>query len=184
MSLRISFCGPSGTGKTTLAEWVASEYGLSLNPVGARSVAAAMGYTSPYDVDKDGKRAEFQRRLIAEKVRWEADHEDFVTDRTPLDNLTYAIMHDVRAIDAELLALGAKGCRRYTHVIQCPMRSFHRSGDDPARVHDPTYHELFEMVLEGMLRRHVREIRRYELDCTQLETRREEVRMYLTPGVV
>lgn len=49
---KIAFCGAAGTGKTTLAKWVSEEFGLPINPVGSRSVATAMGFDSPYDVDK------------------------------------------------------------------------------------------------------------------------------------
>ena len=65
--VRIAMAGASGTGKTTLMNFLAKEYGLPVNPVGSRSVSAAMGFASPYDVDKAGKRSEFQRRLVTEK---------------------------------------------------------------------------------------------------------------------
>src|SRR5579884_1906638 len=93
--MRIAFCGASGTGKTTLAEHVAKKYGLEMNPVGSRSVAKDMGFESPYDADKAGRRAEFQRRLVDSKREWEATHDSFVTDRTTFDNLTYMALHDV-----------------------------------------------------------------------------------------
>ncbi len=55
---RIGFAGSSGTGKTTLATWLAEQLGVPLNPVGARSVAAEMGFfdekeqPNPYLVDR------------------------------------------------------------------------------------------------------------------------------------
>src|SRR5271170_3399791 len=87
--LRVAICGASGTGKTTLATFISETYGIPMNPVGSRSVSKAMGFDSPYDVDKAGKRAEFQRRLVTEKCEWEAAHDTFVTDRTTFDNLAY-----------------------------------------------------------------------------------------------
>jgi nicotinamide riboside kinase len=173
--VRIAFCGPSGTGKTTLAQHVADLIHVPLNPIGSRSVSQAMGFASPYDVDKAGKRAEFQRRLIEEKARWEHEHESFVTDRTPLDNITYTIMHDVGAIDAALLSRAVSATRRYTLIIRCTMETFFAPGDDPARVLDPTYHVLFETVLEGLLARHARHV--YTIESSALAARKYEVMM-------
>ena len=50
--MRIAFCGASGTGKTTLAKWLAEELKYEMNPVGSRSTARRMGFNNPYDVDK------------------------------------------------------------------------------------------------------------------------------------
>lgn len=173
--MKISFCGASGTGKTTLATYVADALGIPLNPIGARSVSEAMGYKTPYEVDTvPGARAEFQRRLITEKIAWERARDHFVTDRTPLDNITYTVMHDHKAIDAELLAQAAAGTREYTHIIQCTMATFFNPGQDQARVKDTTYHELYECVLSGLLERYVGE-RVYVLEGMSLLTRQREV---------
>lgn len=154
MDLRIAFAGASGTGKSTLAETVAKRWEIPLNPVGSRSVSKAMGFANPYDVDKAGKRAEFQRRLVTEKTKWESEHASFVTDRTTLDNIVYTMFHDVHAIDAELLDAAVQGLRRYTHIIYCPVASFCNPGDDPHRVKDPTYHDLYDIVIKAMLDRY------------------------------
>lgn len=151
MTIRVAFVGASGTGKTTLSKFIEATYKVPFNPIGSRSVAAAMGFASPYDVDKAGKRAEFQRRLVTEKLAWEAGHEAFVTDRTPLDNLAYTLMHDVKAIDAPLLKTAVLGLSRYTHIFYCPVGIFCNPGDDPARVKDQTYHELYDLVVKAML---------------------------------
>ena len=155
MQIRAAFSGASATGKSTLARFVAEAYGLPINPIGARSVATAMGFESPYDVDKAGRRAEFQRRVVTEKMQWEAEHNGFVTDRTTLDNLTYMALHDVHSVTAEFWTTAELGMRQYTHVFFCPMSGVFNPGDDNARVKDRTYHELYELMLRELQQRAV-----------------------------
>ena len=152
--MRIAFAGPSGTGKTTLAAYVADRYGLELNPIGARSVATNMGFDGkPYEVIKAGRYAELQQRQLREKRAWEAAHDDFVADRTTLDVLAYTTMHACETVTEAYLAAAVDGMRRYDHVVYCPASAFLDVGGDPARKTDPTYHRLFDVVLEGMLLR-------------------------------
>ena len=155
MPLRIALSGASGTGKTTLATFLADHLEIPFNPVGSRSVAKSMGFDNPYDVDKAGKRSEFQRRLVTEKVAWEDEHEQFVTDRTTLDNLVYTVFHDISAIDASLFDIVTHGMRRYTHVIYFPTDVFCDVAGDSNRVADMTYHRLFDVAIEAFLRKYV-----------------------------
>jgi hypothetical protein len=154
---RVAFCGASGTGKSTLMRYVAEKLSLPTNPVGSRSVAKEMGFESPYDVDKAGKRAEFQKRLIVQKMLWEEDHESFVTDRTTFDNLVYTMLHDIRAVTEDYFEESIRGMYRYTHVVYCPVKAFCDPGDDAARIKDLTYHRLYDDALWGLLYRHVYE---------------------------
>jgi hypothetical protein len=153
-SLRIAFAGASGTGKTTLSKWISETYGLPLNPVGSRSVAKSMGFDNPYDVDKAGKRAEFQRQLVTQKRQWEDAHEAFVTDRTTLDNLAYTIFHDIEAVDQDWMDEVLAGLRRYTHILICPSNVFCDLGDDPNRVSSRVYHELYDIVIRALILRY------------------------------
>lgn len=146
--------GASGTGKTTLATWISETYKIPINPVGSRSVSQAMGFASPYDVDKAGLRAVFQRRLLVEKTTWESDHESFVTDRTTLDNLAYTTLHDVKSITPDDIALCSHGMVRYTHIVWLPVDSFCNVGGDPARNDSVVYHQLYEAVLRGLTARY------------------------------
>lgn len=147
--MRISFCGASGTGKTTLMNAVHARFGWPICPVGSRSVSAAMGFASPYDVDAAGKRAEFQRRLFEEKHAWEEAHEDFVTDRTHLDNLIYSSMHG--AAESIDYAAYMKAMDRYDIIFYCAMDSFHHLGSDPMRIQSLNYHRLFDSFIQGLL---------------------------------
>lgn len=178
---RIAFCGASGTGKTTLTLWLSEAFGLPTNPVGSRTVAREMGYENPYDVDRAGLRAEFQNRLQAAKIRWEDRTREFVTDRTTLDELVYTTMHAVTAVDAVYLSRAVTHLARYDLVVYCPVRAFHEVADDPCRVPDRTYHEVFDVVLEGMLTRWVDAARLLRLDDPSLDARRTALARAVSP---
>jgi len=150
--IRFAFCGASGTGKTTMATWLAETLGVPINPVGSRSTAAEMGFASPYDVDAAGMRTEFQLRLQSAKIAWETGHQSFVTDRTPLDELVYTMLHGVKGIDEAFLQRVIEHTRRYTHVVYCPVSSFCNLGNDPARLAHMTYQKLFDAALCGTLK--------------------------------
>ena len=188
--IRLCFSGASGTGKTTLATAVAGRRGLPLCPVGARSVAADMGFASPYDVDRAGRRAEFQRRLLAEKVAWEAAHEAFVTDRSVIDNLTYAVLHGIAEIDESFLDAVSRGSRRYTHLVYCSPKAFQQVDGDPVRLSSSAYHEIYDTVLRCFLDRYVAFPLSYVDGCRVLslwqqesaEARLKRVEMFLSEG--
>ena len=123
--MRVAIYGASGTGKTTVAKMIKQEFGLPFNPVGSRTVAKEMGFDNPYDVDAAGKRAEFQWKLVESKVAWERAHEQFVTDRTTLDNLAYTMLHDIYAASDDMFIAACRaGFVRYTHLIFCPTSVF------------------------------------------------------------
>lgn len=155
LSARVAFAGASGTGKSTLSTWICEEYDLPLNPVGSRSVSLEMGFASPYDVDKAGRRQEFQRLLVQKKRAWEDDHLRFVTDRTTLDNLAYTALHDPLGVDQDLIDACAAGMKRYTHLFICPVDSFCTPGGDPQRQPSLTYHRLFDAMIHGLLDLHL-----------------------------
>lgn len=151
MELRTAFCGASGTGKTTLIQWLSETFQLEINPVGSRSVAKAMGFDNPYDVDAAGKRAEFQERLLTDKMAWEREHESFVVDRTTFDNLVYTALHKIEYVNNSILARAIEGMRRYTHVIYCPSSAFLDTAGDPHRVANTAYHKVYDACLYGLL---------------------------------
>ena len=150
---RLAFCGASGTGKTTLAEWLSETYGLPINPVGSRSVARAMGFDSAYDTDAAGKRAEFQLRLAREKTEWEAAHDEFITDRTTFDNLAYSMLHGCHNVDDALFAIVGAGMERYQYVVYCPAAVFIEVGNDPDRLKNMTYQRLYDATVWGLLQK-------------------------------
>ncbi len=139
--MRIAIAGCSGTGKTTLARAISEKYSLPLNPVGARSVALEMGFDNPYDVDKAGKRVEFQKRLFESKRAWELAHDLFVTDRTYLDN----------HLEEDAMEVFAGSMDRYDIVLWLPRHVMQDLGDG-IRKTNSGYHRLYEFLLGHYLR--------------------------------
>ncbi len=155
--IRLAFTGSSATGKTRLAEHFAKRLNLAINPIGSRSVAKEMGVDSPYDVDQvEGMRYKFQRRLFEEKREWETQRDSFVTDRAVIDNLAYLILHNVHSVDADLYKAHLDHMRRYTLVVFTPMTFVYEPGNDQARVNDPTYQKIYEVLISGLLEESLR----------------------------
>lgn len=153
---RIAICGASGTGKTKIITEVNKHFGLEFNPVGSRSVAARMGYDNPYDVDKDGRREEFQYLLMSDKIDWERSNNNFISDRTTFDVLTYTVLHDINAVNEQFVKMAIKGWDRYTHVFFFSIEEFHNVGDDPVRIKSKTYHEIYEATMIGLIDRYTK----------------------------
>lgn len=144
--MKIAFCGASGTGKTYLAKKV-----LSLLPshwfieVGSRTVIKELGLELPYQVDSLGRREEFQRLLLKRKTEEELKYENFITDRTAIDNLVYSELGGFA--DEEFRYACYNDAHRYDKVVLCRMGRYFQTGTDPARNHSISYHKEFEKKL-------------------------------------
>lgn len=147
--MKIAISGASGTGKTTLARALSEHYKIPLNPIGARDVAKAMGFDNPYDVDKAGKRVEFQARLFEAKLEWEQAHDNFVTDRSYLDNLTYCCLHILDQVTEDMVSRFRTATLRYDAVFVLP-RGVFQNLDDGIRQTNPVYHELYDVILKHL----------------------------------
>lgn len=149
--MKLAFCGASGTGKSTLAKMWAESQGVPMNPIGARQVAASMGFESPYDVDKiPGMREKFQVELLNQKYEWEKSRPDFVTDRTYFDNLVYSLMHNGKHVNHEYVQKVEEYSDIYDLIVLFPVDVF-QDLNDPVRVQDKAYHKTYEWILDKFI---------------------------------
>lgn len=150
-ALRIAFMGASGTGKSTVLRAVNAALQLPLVESGSRQVTAEMGLASPYDVDALGKRGEFQQRLLGRKIKEEASLDDFISDRTVIDVLTYYAMHDAANIGEGHIRTALVNFARYTHCFIFPIDAYFNPGNDPQRLKGVGYHRVFEALAWSFL---------------------------------
>lgn len=171
MTHRIAFAGASGTGKTTLARYVADRLALPLAPSAARQAAAEMGLNSPYDADRldldaerfphmkpaaTTRRQELQKLIVHKRIAWQQQNAGgFVSDRTSYDDLAYTLIHCGEPLYAECLTPVFNQDQilapTYTTIVFCPIASFFSLGTDPARNPDLSYHREFERLLLELL---------------------------------
>ncbi len=109
-----------------------------------------MGFDNPYDVDKAGKRVEFQKRLFESKRAWELAHDSFVTDRSYLDNLTYCALHMAEHLEEDAIEVFSQAMSRYVTVFVLSMSSF-QSLLDGVRKTSTAYHQIYERLLDRLL---------------------------------
>lgn len=106
--MKIGLTGPSGSGKTTLANFIAEKFDLDFLPGSAslmHNEEAKEFLKTKYNYDPRGHRNvinlsnsnpefgyDFQRLLLESRILKLKGNDNFVTDRTPIDNLAYFLM--------------------------------------------------------------------------------------------
>ena len=154
---KILLTGASGTGKTTLAKRLCAKYGIPrmvfFGEEGEELSAARytalqlIGKPLPYEVPD---REVFQRKLVQVMGDWIDAHADtgYVSDRADADQWAYSCLHgpDVLRDNPEYFseAIGRKG----QYVVLCPMSTFFKLGDDPARKSAIAYHRATEGLIK------------------------------------
>ena len=96
----------------------------------------------------------FQVRLQFEKIRWEESHDAFFTDRTPLDDLAYAILHCREVVDDAFIDRAFTAMARYDAIFYCPVATFCNLDGDASRVADRAYHRVHDALLAGLIRQY------------------------------
>jgi dephospho-CoA kinase len=178
--LKIAFAGASGTGKTTAATILSKKLGLEINPVGSRTVSAEMGFKSPYDVDAFGKRSEFQKKLLEDKMSWESSHDKFITDRTHLDNLVYSIMHNcVQTVNVDFINSAILYSQAYTHVVFFPLESFINVAEDNCRLNNIDYQKTYEFLLKMFINNNLPKDRLLTINSSSLDSRVQEIMEFI-----
>jgi deoxyadenosine/deoxycytidine kinase len=166
MELRIACSGPSGTGKTTLSTYIAEQYNIpfittSTKPLwekhGILSHAHLIGMTT--NDPTWGLR--FQHEVLSHRVEvLSKAGKEFVTDRSPIDNLAYLLMqnsHQLTERETEsYMDLCNEAINLFTGFIIMPFTDDINLEDDGKRVVNRYYQVTMNHVFDaasGMLTR-------------------------------
>ena len=90
-TMNIGLCGSHRTGKTTLAEAISVKTGMPFVRTNTSGVFRKCGI-DPAEAFDLNKRLWIQDKILkAAEIMWDAEHKQFITDRTPLDMAAYTL---------------------------------------------------------------------------------------------
>lgn len=114
--MKVALAGPSGTGKTTLTEFIEQNTELKFTSNSAQNVFTkedkkilrGLGYHGTghkevvqLSMQNEKFAGEFQRRLLWRRGEFIVDNDKFIIDRSPMDNLAY-FMYQSSFLTSEL----------------------------------------------------------------------------------
>lgn len=146
--MRIAITGSHGVGKTTLAQRLACDLGVSLLKEAAREVAAELYYpnTASIAFAPMDKKEDFQNKVLQRQITNEAVNRNFISDRAVIDIYAYSAYYGLNwqpHFDWIMCYSGA----RYSALIYVPIpdADIH---DDGFRLTDlESQQEIDKMVL-------------------------------------
>jgi len=161
---KIFICGPSGTGKTTLAKWISATYRIPFISTSGKALWGDFDIHSHAELinlcNKDKAFAEeYQWHLLRYRNKALRNVDEFVTDRSPIDNLVYFLLQVSPNITKESTISYIKACEEAiaygNKIIYLPFINEIDIENDGYRITNPYYQNcissIFDYVIEGNL---------------------------------
>jgi nicotinamide riboside kinase len=181
--MKVALTGAQGTGKTTMAKYIAEKWGIPYIGSVARETMKAMGYTSEYDFNhlSEGALLEFQQALITNRRAKLKGLASYVTDRLELDQYVYSLRRCGAALteaqrsqweDEAVQELYAMDLVLHTPAGLFPVE------EDGIRQADVAHQFLLDAAIYGLLCKHVFDVSAthvYILSMGSLERRQSFV---------
>lgn len=159
MKLRICMAGPSGTGKSTLSEYISKTYNIPFITTSTKPLWDKHKITSHADLIRKtlvepAWGVDFQYEVLKYRNEVLDGHEEFVTDRSPLDNLAYFLMQNTSGCTEKETEDYIKSCKqalsRFTGFIALPFTKEIQLENDGKRVANKYYqiysNEIFHLA--------------------------------------
>jgi hypothetical protein len=146
--LKIAIAGPSGVGKTTLAHWIANEYGIPFITTSTKPLWEKYNIQSHKElvsrtILNPSWGYQFQLELLEMRQNIIDTNNNFVTDRSPMDNLVYFLMQNTPYMSEgeteEYVKLCADALGKLDCLIQIPFTELINLEDDGKRIPNKYY---------------------------------------------
>lgn len=148
MELRIVISGPSGVGKSTLAEFISKTYNIPFVTTSTKPLWDKHGITSHEHLiqmtlmDKAWGLS-FQNEVLNYRIEKLSEHKEYVTDRSPVDNLAYFLSQNSHMVSEKNVEDYIVRCLNAladnTGLIAIPYTSDIVLEDDGKRVNNKYY---------------------------------------------
>jgi adenylate kinase family enzyme len=149
--LRIGCSGPSGTGKTTLSEHIAKEYNIPFITTSTKPLWDKHGITSHAQLIsktmlEPSWGIDFQNEVLEFRITKLKGVDQFITDRSPVDNLAYFLTQNTHLLPPEATTEYNVKCKKaflmFTGIIQMPFTKDIPLEDDGMRITNTYYQRL------------------------------------------
>lgn len=164
---RIFICGPSGTGKSTLAEWISKTYRIPYITTSSKPLWEKYSIKSHLDlIEKCATNAdfakEFQWELLSFREKAIGAKANFVTDRSPIDNVVYYLMQVAHMSTSEETHAYIQKCHELMEagnkIIYIPFNHGIELEDDNMRVNNSYYQLYTSSVFDHVLQTNILEL--------------------------
>lgn len=120
--IRIGIAGPSGVGKSTLAEWVAKEFNIPFITSSTKPLWDKYGINNHAELIQKTLinpqwGLDFQNEVLDYRINAVKGVESFIIDRTPLDNLVYFLMQNSHTLGEEQTEFYIQRCKEAMSII-------------------------------------------------------------------
>lgn len=194
---KVMICGPSGTGKTTMAKFISEEFNLDLLNSSAGDLWSKFGFKNHIDSIKkikDNPNMGFayqyevltRRQMVIDE--WENSRRmgGYVMDRSFVDMYAYASMELSGLIDDRFLDIILDDCKKgmegVTHLIFIPFTDDVILEDNGRRITNKHFQKLTSGVIKNIIdNSHILTggIKVYELYLWDLEERKNIITKWL-----
>ena len=154
MDKRIFITGPSGMGKTKLAEYIEERWLIPYVNTSASRIWPTYGFKDHKDAHRksilDPKLGlAYQNEVLTNRVRDLREQPEFICDRSPLDNFIYFIVNLAPFVTQQETETFIEKCAKAmgigTGFIRIPYSKEIRLDGDK-RIENPYYHQLTDQI--------------------------------------